>query len=61
MKIKKCSKVGRPRARIPRVKVMYTILPSIKDSAAKIAFAKNMSASRYIENLILADAAKRSA
>lgn len=58
MKIKNASHVGRPRVDSPRVKVLYTLLPSIKAQAAKIAFANNMSASRYIENLILADAQK---
>ena len=61
MKIKKNTKVGRPRSRSPRVKVIYTILPVIKEKAAKIAFSNNMSASRYIENLILADVAKKGA
>lgn len=61
MKIKKSKRVGRPHAQTPRVKTIYTILPSIKETAAKIAFENNMSASRYIENLILADVAKKGA
>ena len=55
--MKKNAKVGRPRSRSPRVKVIYTIFPAVKEKAAKIAFSNNMSASRYIENLILADVA----
>lgn len=58
MKIKNAPHIGRPRVDSPRVKVLYTLLPAIKAQAAKIAFANNMSASRYIENLILADAQK---
>lgn len=56
MKIKKSAKKrGRPIAKEKRIKALYGLRRDVKEKAAKIAFSLNISASRYIENLILAD------
>lgn len=61
MKNKKVRAVGRPKADEKRVRYNFAILPSVKISGAKKAFFQNKSLSRYIEDLILADVAKKGA
>ena len=61
MKIKKAKAVGRPKAENKRIRCNFVILPSIKMSGAKKAFLQNKSLSRYVEDLILADVAKKGA
>ena len=61
MKIKNRRSVGRPRVEEKRVRYNFVILPSVKISGAKKAFLKNKSLSRYVEDLILADVAKKGA
>lgn len=60
MKIKKRS-VGRPRQKETRLRYNLTLLPKIRKLGDKIAFENNVTFSRYIENLILADVAKKGA
>ena len=60
MKMKKRA-VGRPKSAEKRIRYNIAMLPSIKIIGAKTAFISNKSFSRYIEDLILADTAKRSA
>lgn len=61
MKIKKARAVGRPKAGEKRVRYNFVMLPSVKSSGAKKAFFQNKSLSRYVEDLILADVAKKGA
>ena len=55
MKLKKRS-VGRPKIINKRVRYNIALLSTTKNLGAKIAFNDNKSFSRYIEDLILADA-----
>nr|DAR29736.1 MAG TPA: hypothetical protein [Caudoviricetes sp.] len=54
----KTKKAGRPQSQNKRVRRNIAILDSIHKIGAKNAFECNLSFSRYIENLILADIAK---
>lgn len=47
--------VGRPKQNETRLRYNLTLLPKIRKLGDKIAFESNITFSRYIENLILAD------
>lgn len=47
---------GQPKKEIKRNSVRLSLLPNIRDIGDKIAFSRNKSLSRYVEDLILADA-----
>lgn len=52
---------GQPKKEIKRTAVRLSILPNIRGLGEKKAFFQNKSLSRYVEDLILADVAKKGA
>lgn len=52
---------GQPKKEIKRTSVRLSILPNIRDLGDQKAFFQNKSLSRYVEDLILADVAKKGA
>lgn len=55
------SRVGRPKSLEKRIRYNIALMSSIKNKGVKLAFEENKSFSRYVEDLILADIAKKGA